>query len=545
MERLWAYRISRRSLLRGAALGGVGLATAAVIGCGDDDDDDDAAAPAPAPAATQAAAPATPARKTGSFTVGISSRSVPNLDPNSTVNTGPMYTGVFDQLVRLDENADLQPGLATSWELDTANPRRWVYTLREAEWSDGVAFSAADVKFAQEYIKNPDNKSNLVARVSTEESAEIIDDRTIAIITADTDPELPRRTTLQQQFAKHIFEDAAKGPEWAAVNAVGTGSYVIQSYIRDQTTVLRESPTSWRGTEGMTEVTLEEITETTTRLAAYEVGDLDVAFRIPIAEQVRLGGLPNSTIVQVPPTTSWSWDMSPFKAPTSDLRVRFALIHAIDYDAINETIMANSSEVMQGQILHMATPGHNPNLKPWGYDPDKSRQYLKDAGFENGLDGLVATTLFEQTPEQKPWAEACGGMWDDVGIKVQLNPVETNLWREQLYGRAEHDHLLWSTFSSQAIREPATQLQWYLSDHPSGYYDNQDFDAALKAARATLDPEQRNMAYWPVVEIMHNDPPAGYFISRGSANSYYENKFGAPLRVGGNSSIYLDEAVPA
>ena len=536
MERLWADRISRRSLLRGAALGGVGLATAAVIGCGDDDDDDEVAAPA---------APAAPARTTGSFTVGISSRSVPNLDPNSTVNTGPMYTAIFDQLVRLDENAGLQPGLAERWELDPNDPKRWIYHLREAEWSDGVAFTAADIKFAQEYIKNPDNKSNLVSRVSTEESAEIIDDRTVVVITEDIDPALPRRTTLQQQFAKHIFEDASKGPEYAAINAVGTGSYAIKSYVRDQTTVLAESPNSWRGTAGMTEVTLQEITETTTRLAAYETGELDFAMAIPIAEQQRIGGLPSSTIVQSPPTTSWSWDISPFKEPTSDLRVRFALIHAIDYDTINETIMANSSEVMQGQILHMATPGHNPNLKPWGFDPDKSRQYLKDAGFANGLSGLKATTLFEQSAEQKPWAEACAGMWAEVGIDIDLNPVETNLWREQLYGRAEHDHLLWSTFSSQAIHEPSTQLQWYLSDHPSGYYGNQDFDAALKAARATLDPEERKKAYWPVTQIMHDDPPAGYFISRGRANAYYTNKFGAPMRVGGNSSIYLDEVVPA
>ena len=221
MERLWLDRISRRSLLRGAALGGVGLATAAVIGCGDDDDDDDAAAPAPAPAANAGgrARDAGPqdGELHGRHLVALGAEPRPELHGEHRA----MYTGVFDQLVRLDENADLQPGLATSWELDTGNPRRWVYTLREAEWSDGVAFSAADVKFAQEYIKNPDNKSNLVARVSTEESAEVIDDRTIAIITAEADPELPRRTTLQQQFAKHIFEDPAKGPEWAAVNAVG------------------------------------------------------------------------------------------------------------------------------------------------------------------------------------------------------------------------------------------------------------------------------------------------------------------------------------
>ncbi len=537
VERLWADRISRRSLLRGAALGGVGLATAAVIGCDDDDDDDDGA--------SSSGGGGGGTRTTGSFTVGIASRSVPNLDPNSTVNTGPVYGALFDQLVRLDENAGLQPGLAESWEIDSNDSNRWIYNLREAEWSDGVAFTAADVKFAQDYIKNPDNKSNLVSRISTEESSEIVDDHTIAITTADLDPSLSRRTTLQAQFAKHIYEDAAKGPEWAAINAVGTGSYVVRSYTRDSTTVLAENPSSWRGNEGMTEVTLNEITETTTRLAAYEVGDLDYVQSIPIAEQKRIGGLENSTIVQSPPTTSWSWDISPFKAPTMDLRVRFAIIHAIDYDTINETIMAGSSEVMQGQILHMATPGHNPNLKPWGFDPDKSRQMLKDAGFTNGVKDLKATTLFEQNAEQKPWAEACASMWDDVGIGVNLNPVETNLWREQLYGRAEHDHLVWSTFSSQAIHEPSTQLQWYLSDHPSGYYDNQDFDAALKTARATLDPEERNKAYWPVTQIMHDDPPAGYFISRGRANGYYTHKFGAPMRDGGNSGIYLDEVVPA
>jgi peptide/nickel transport system substrate-binding protein len=536
MERFWASDISRRSLLRGAALGGVGLATAAVIGCDDDDDDDD-------DGSASSGGGGGGSRTTGSFTVGIASRSVPNLDPNSTVNTGPVYGALFDQLVRLDENAGLQPGLAESWEIDDNNQKRWIYNLREAEWSDGVAFTAEDVKFAQDYIKNPDNKSNLVSRVSTEESSEIIDDHTIAIITADVDPSLPRRTTLQAQFAKHIFGDASKGPEFAAINPVGTGSYVVKSYVRDTTTVLTENPGSWRGTAGMTEVTLNEITETTTRLAAYEVADLDYVQNIPIAEQARIGGLENSTIVQVPPTTSWSWDISPFKAPTSDPRVRFAIIHAIDYDTINETIMAGSSEVMQGQILHKATPGHNPNLKPWGFDPEKSRQMLKDAGFANGVD-LKATTLFEQNAEQKPWGEACASMWEDVGFNISLNPVETNLWREQLYGRAEHDHLVWSTFSSQAIHEPSTQLQWYLSDHPSGYYDNQDFDAALKAARATIDPEERNKAYWPVTQIMHDDPPAGYFISRGRANAYYTDKFGAPPRVGGNSGIYLDEIVP-
>ena len=132
-EELQRVVLTRRALLRSGVLGGVGLATAAVIGCDDDDDGGGGSA--------SGGAASTP-RTTGSFVYGDASRSTPNLDPNSTVNTGGVYNAVFEQLVRLDENAGLQPGLAESWELDPNDPKRWVYNLREAEWSDGVAFTA-------------------------------------------------------------------------------------------------------------------------------------------------------------------------------------------------------------------------------------------------------------------------------------------------------------------------------------------------------------------------------------------------------------------
>ncbi|MYH40703.1 MAG: hypothetical protein F4150_02805, partial [Chloroflexi bacterium] len=160
MDELRTRLLARRTFLRGAALGGVGLATAAVIGCGDDDDDDAAAPAAPAPAATPAAAlptaaptptastaAATPTPapapaetvKTGSMTIAVQSSVGETMDPNSTAAIAGDYAGIYDQLLRRDPrtNQYVPEGLATSWQFDENNQTRWIFNLREADWCDG------------------------------------------------------------------------------------------------------------------------------------------------------------------------------------------------------------------------------------------------------------------------------------------------------------------------------------------------------------------------------------------------------------------------
>ncbi|MDA0256549.1 MAG: ABC transporter substrate-binding protein, partial [Chloroflexi bacterium] len=216
-------RFGRRGFLRGAALGGVGLATAAVIGCDDDDDDDSASSAPAAPAApsggTSSTAPsAAPAEtvKTGSMAIAVQSSIGETMDPNSTAAIASDYGGIFDQLLRRNTatNQYVAEGLATSWEFDTSNQTRWIFNLREADWNDGTPFTAEDVKFALEYAINPDTKSRLVSRLNTIDHVEVLDARTAVVVTKEPDPILDRRMISTWVFPKHIYEDASKGAEW-------------------------------------------------------------------------------------------------------------------------------------------------------------------------------------------------------------------------------------------------------------------------------------------------------------------------------------------
>ena len=243
---LLGQRIGRRSLLRGGVIGGVGLATAAVIGCGDDDDDEPAAAAPATPAATQAAtqqaaAPTTPAAtatadptavaatatpappppaKTAHLNIASGGHS-PNLDPDSTAATSFNFWAVFDTLTRLTPDAEVIPHMAKAWEYH-APSGAWVFTLQEAEWSDGTKFTAEDVKFSHDYYVDPANESRLISRVGTYEASHVVDDQTIAITTKGTgDPILPRRSTFVLFKPKHIFDDPSKGRDFQAETPVG------------------------------------------------------------------------------------------------------------------------------------------------------------------------------------------------------------------------------------------------------------------------------------------------------------------------------------
>ena len=542
-------RIGRRTLIRGGVLGGVGLATAAVIGC--DDDDDDApttAAPAAtaaasaataAPAATAAAAPAaTPApAKTAHLNIA-SGGHPPNLDPDSTAATSFNFWATFDTMTRLTPEADVIPHLAKSSEYH-APSGAWVFNLQEAEWSDGTKFTANDVKFSHDYYKDPANESRLISRVGTYESAQVVDDQTIAIATAGTgDPILPRRSTFVLIKPRHIFEDPSKGRDFQAETPVGTGAYTIAKWVRDSKIEMVASPSSWFGNRGITSVTDFAIGERTTRTAALETNDVDWADSPSIQDTERVRGF-GAQVGNPQSDSQQGWDIRYFDGPTADPRVRLAVNHAIDVEAQVDVIFLGFSRPMRGQLLSLATFGHNPSLDPYGYDPDKARQLLTDAGFPNGFDGKVE--FRQNDSEQKAFSEAFIGDMNSIGINTDNVPVETNVWRDGLYGNKERATFHWSPWSAFAY-EASFAMQWYTKENRGKFYDNADFEAAYNAALLAFDDEARRSAYHDATVAMNIDPPAAWVLENVRLMGWYEDKIVySPRR---NPTIAFDSVEP-
>ncbi len=547
--------IGRRTFLRGAALGGVGLATAAVIGCGDDDDDDSASAAPAAPAAPAASggssstAPSTaPAEtvKTGSIAIAVQSSVGETMDPNSTAAIASDYGGIYDQLLRRNTatNQYVPEGLATSWEFDTTVQTRWVFNLREADWNDGTPFTAEDVKFSLEYFIDPDNKSRLISRLNTIDHVEVLDPRTVVIVTKDSDPILDRRMISSWIIPKHIYEDSSKGAEWQALagTPVGTGSYVVKNWIQGEKTELIPNAGSWRGNKGIVEANAILIQEASTRAAAFEAGDIG-AVDAPLLEVNRLKGLHDGGVkaaVNVG-NAHTNFSVEYHEGPTADLRVRNALAHAGDPDSY-AGLYEGFANVMQGQQLTDTDFGFNPSLKPYGFDPDMSRALLKDAGFENGFDAPIAQ-LSGRDPIVDAHTLAFKSNLDDVGLNASIVNIDLSTWRDHIYGRTPRPMMERWAFSGIGQHDASFALSWSEGSQPSKFYANDDFDTAFNTAITTMDTPTREGLFHEAVQIMHDDPAAVWHTTRPSIVAWRADDYN--LELWERPAIFFDQVAIA
>ena len=498
-------RVTRRAFLRGSALGGVGLATAAVIGCGDDDDDEVAApATTPAPAAATPTAAATPEPAKEITIRWAGSNPIPTMSPNSTAASESEFHSIYDGLTRQvpqpGGGAEIEPGLAESWE-STDNGATWVFKLREAEWSDGTPFTAEDVKWVHDFYKDPESQSRLISRVGTYTGSRVLDDRTIEIST-DSDPIFPKREGIVFTLPKHIFTDASIDPEaFMGATPVGTGAYVAQDFQQGQKVTLVKSPSGYRAgdIQGVTMVDFNWIGETSTRMAALEGGDIDFALQVPTIDADRVRSFSNMVVVNAPPTTNQAWDFAnkPDDDPgiTNDPRVRQALNYALDREGIIVSAYDGQTRPAKDQLITPDVFGHQPDWEVIPYDPDRARQLLTDAGLGGGSSMSIDAQILT-SPHTKPTLEATIGLWKDVGVDTDVRTIEVNVWRDRLYGRATEGRpgaflMGWSSF----LYEAALALQWHVSTNPYDLWANPKFDELFAAVNREVDGETRNQLY--------------------------------------------------
>jgi peptide/nickel transport system substrate-binding protein len=518
--------ISRRRILQGAAASAGGLAAAGLLACGK----------GPQKTSTQSgSASSSGSGKHGSLTFAYSQVGQ-TLSPNSTAGNWSEYYAIFDPLTRLEANGTMGPALATSWE--SQSPTRWIFHLREGvQWSDGQPFTADDVKFTYDYIADPNNKSAIIARVSTVKSVEALDPKTVAINTNQPDPLIPRSAFFVFIMPKHYLGNPAFGDQAMATKPVGTGAYLVDAYSQGSQISLKKNPNSWRGNKGVDAINLQIVMDLSTRAAAFSSGQVDMADAVPLDQISRINSGDNTKVVILPATGYAGYDMEYFVAPFNDKRVRLALAHAIDYDAIKKTVYFGVPDVMQGQMLTKSTLGFNPSIKQYSYDPQASKQMLSAAG----ADKLNITMEYVGTNDyQRTQTTAVASFLKDIGVTSTINAIDVNVWRDGLYGKRHRGTLMFDSWGSQAVREGTYSLQWMLTSNAGKFYANPDFDAAYNAGASEFDDQKRAGLYQKAETILNQDPPGLWVVENAVGTSYRTDKIAS---FGVTSPMYFDEIV--
>jgi len=435
---------------------------------------------------------------------------VTSLDPQKAISSVDLNycSTVFDGLLRRRGKDELSPNLAESYR--TIDPTTWEFKIRQGVFfHNGDPLTAADVVFSFKRAKDSSNPFNTFFAGLREVVA--IDPFTVRIVTAKPDPVVPKRMAFAAYIVpeKYIRE---KGDAYFAEHPVGTGRYRFVRREPGQFVELEANDRYWGSNPAkIKSLVLRSIPDPNMRMEALIKGDIHIAAGVPPHAVSDLRKQPGIDVVSGPSGRVIFVGFNLLKAeggPVSDRRVRQAISHAIDRNALIRDGLLGAGEPLNTPLVTHAF-GYDAFVEPHAFDLKRARDLLAEAGYPEGFDVVLATPSGRYIRDRQV-ASAIADMLGKVGIRVHVKVYE---WAEYMQifknRRAESLYLLgWGNtiFDADGILVPL-----FSSKSSISYYSNAELDTLLEAARFEMDQEKRKALYLQSLLLIREDVP-GIFL---------------------------------
>ncbi|SOD61849.1 peptide/nickel transport system substrate-binding protein [Streptomyces zhaozhouensis] len=412
--RSFGRSLDRRAFLRyGGALGAAGALTAGLGACG--------------PPSTIGTGGGHSGGALNSLTAVIGYGNDQSWDPTQTASAFSMAANhhIYEGLLDTDPISRVPyPALATALPADPT-ATTWSFTLRPgATWHDGEPVTVEDVLFTFERVLDPE--VNTLARsffASWLEGVRAVDEATVELDFRFPFPDAAPRLTIAKIMPRHVFGEEGAWDRATGGLAVGSGPY-RQSAHHPKSNTTFEAFEEYNGPRHPAFRTMNwrSVVEAAPRVAAVSgnSAEAQIAENIPYANvrQLRDEGL------QVEGGAGMNHLFMMFNTenpPFDDVRVRQALLHAIDTEQLIEVGLKGYGRPATS-FLDTANPAHRPAATVYSYDPDRARQLLDEAGVTDLSINLMAVNV--------SWAVDClptiKESWDAIGVPTTLEPQETS-----------------------------------------------------------------------------------------------------------------------
>ena len=346
---------------------------------------------------------------------------------------------IYEPLTHRGDDLRVHPGLALRWE--QVEPTRWRFFLRDGvRFHNGESLDADDVVFS--IARARARTSNYGIYVDTLERAEQVDRLTVDLITRTPDAAMPDKLTRvlimdrgwSDQHRSEVPQNfLQREATHASAHANGTGPYTIRSREADSRTVLVRNPAWWgwaagQGFGNVTEYHHVVLGADATRVAALLSGEVDMVHVVPAQDIERLRRQPGLRLLEGQENRTaflgMNHDLEELpgveprgRNPFRDIRVRQAIAHAIDMEAIRTRTLRGQA-VPTGSMWTQFVNGWSPdNDARLPFDRARARQLLAEAGYPDGF--RVPFDCGTGT-----WEDVCqaiAGMLAQVGIRASLN----------------------------------------------------------------------------------------------------------------------------
>lgn len=422
----------------------------------------------------------------GAITIALGSEPT-TLDPQLREDGGEraVNDNVYETLMARTAEGDLVPGLAAE-EPTQVDDTTWEFVLREGiTFHNGEPFNAESVVHSLERITDEEFASEQASFVSTYAGAEAVDEYTVHISTTGPDPLLPTRMYWTKMVPLEASEE-----EGFADNPVGTGPYRFVEWVKGDHVTLEKNPDYWGDNpSNIDEVTYRFISEPSTRLSALLADEIDLMTNL-LPEDVERA--PQAASVQGVENPIIILDATSDAGATSDVRVRQAINHAVDKDALANDLFEGYASVAQCQILSPQITGFNESLEGYPYDPDRARELIAEAGAEGATVEIVGTA--GRWLKDRETVEAVAAYLNEVGLQAEPQIFEFDEYLNRLFGEVRPDSV-YVTSSNELLDADRQLSAYYQLDGVGDSNEDEELDGWVDEARETTAPDARQDLY--------------------------------------------------
>ena len=419
------------------------------------------------------------------------------LDPHKTSSyfSFQVLENVYDTLVEPDENLEMRPALAESWEI-SPDQLTWTFHLRKGvTFHDGSPFTADDVVYS--YRRIIDQQLPTAYRFSAVTAITAPDPATVKITVKQPTPNLLVNIGGFKGMAIVQRKNVESGA--IATHPIGTGPFAFQSAKSGDSITLTANKDHWAGPPSVPGVTFRFIPEASTALSALQAGEIDWTDSIPTQRVDDLKGDDSITLGVIPSNDYWYLTLNEARKPFNDVRVRRAIAYGIDRAAIVQatsygTATANQLAIPQGSRWYTDYHGFT-------RDTGKAKDLLNQAGVKELTLDLMVTSEYPQTVTA---AQIIADNLSPLGITVKIRTVDFATWLDD-QNKGDFDMLMMGWLGNIDPDD-----FYYAQQHTGGksnaqHYSNPTVDALLDAGRTETNPDARKEDYAKAATIIADD----------------------------------------